>query len=157
MILYLFRGFGILKYIIPVILVFCTGCHKSLTEGNDFSSTRAEVLQLHKNKFEWMVQKDTTALSELLDEKVSYIHSNGWQETKNEVLQNIVSGKLTYQKIDIQSASCIVRGSTAIVNGKGVFYVALDNKPIEINLFYTEVYHKQKNKWKLLARHACKI
>ncbi len=154
---YLSYKMNVLKYFFPVFLLITTGCHRSMVSADMLSAAQEEVLLIHKNKFSWMVQKDTTALSDLLDEKVSYVHSNGWQESKKEVLHNIISGKLTYQKIDIESASCTVRGSTAIVTGKGVFYVALDNKPIEINLFYTEVYHKQKNTWKLLARHACKI
>jgi uncharacterized protein (AIM24 family) len=45
---------------------------------------------------------------------------------------------------------------TAVVTGKGTFYVTMEGKPYEFNLFYTEVYVISDSGIKLISRHACK-
>jgi hypothetical protein len=114
------------------------------------------VADLHQQKFEWMVAKDTTALAALLHPKSVYIHSNGWHETKAEVLMNIATNKLVYNKVTILSSTVRVVGTTAIVNGVGVFEVALNGQQLTIKLDYTEVYCFEAG-WKLLSRHACRV
>ena len=47
-----------------------------------------------------LVQKDTVTLKQLLHKDLSYGHSNGWVENRNEVIKNLVQGKLTYKKIE---------------------------------------------------------
>jgi hypothetical protein len=117
----------------------------------------AEVLALHHQKFEWMVQTQTDSLALLLDERLAYIHSNGWNESKAEVLENLANGKLGYREVQVEEASARCYGSSAIVTGKGLFKVALEGKPLEIQLYYTEVYVRQGQAWRLASRHACRI
>src|SRR5690349_18405450 len=47
-----------------------------------------------------LVQKDTAALNQLLDPKLVYGHSNGWEQTKADVITDMVSGKLAYTRIE---------------------------------------------------------
>ena len=67
------------------------------------------------------------------------------------------SGKLNYLKVNVTEAKARIYKNTAIVNGKGVFNVMLEGKPVEINLLYTEVYINKKNNWQLASRHANKM
>lgn len=114
-----------------------------------------DVLSIHRQKFSWMIEKELDSLESLLDDDVVYIHSNGWQESKSDVINNIKSDHLNYIKVNIIEAYARQYGNTVIVNGKGVFDVALDEKPIEIWLNYTEVYHRKSgDKWLLVSRHA---
>lgn len=112
------------------------------------------LLTLSKKKFDWMIRKQFDSIRLVLDERVQYVHSNGWIQTKQEILDDIQSGKLVYQAIDIQSASVRFYDKTAIVNGRGKFQVVMGESSLVIDLSYTEVYTKNKGRWLLSSRHA---
>jgi hypothetical protein len=115
------------------------------------------VLDLHQKKFDWMINKQYDSLLNIFDNQLIYIHSNGWIETKSDIITDLKSGKLNYLKVNVTEAKARIYKNTAIVNGSGVFNVMLEGKPIEINLIYTEVYINKKNKWQLASRHANKM
>ena len=121
------------------------------------SATEKYVLKLHETKFRWMVNKRLDSLATILDERVQYIHSNGWIQNKKEVIEDIRSGKLTMTKIVVSEAQARVYKGFVIVNGKGIFSVIMDGKPLDISLLYTEVYAKRQNGWLLVSRHANKL
>ncbi len=119
------------------------------------SSVEQDVLSLSKRKFEWMIHKQLDSLAMILDERLLYVHSNGWVESRNEVLDDIQSGKLTYQSVEIKSATArVYQKNTAIVNGSGKFQVMMNGNSLTIELSYTEVYIRERGKWWLASRHA---
>ena len=140
---------------IILILLLSLGLSCQALAQHDLSD-KDQVLLLHELKFKWLSQVDTLALANLLADDVVYVHSNGWRESKQEVIQNIVSGKLTYTDVTVSSADVRQYGDSFIVNGIGVFKVALDGNPLTINLDYTEIYIKQDGKYILVSRHACR-
>lgn len=117
-------------------------------------TSEEQVLSLSKKKFDWMIHKHLDSLKNVLDDNLRYVHSNGWIETKQEVLDDIVSGKLNYTSVDIHSAQARVYAQTAIVNGTGKFQVTMNGTVITIELGYTEVYIQRKKRWFLASRHA---
>ncbi len=114
------------------------------------------VLELSEKKFDWLINKQYDSLAMVLDDKLQYIHSNGWIQTKDEVIGDIKSKKLIYQKVEIKESKARLYGNTAIVTGIGKFEGTGEN-PFTINLCYTEVYVKSGNRWKLASRHANKM
>jgi len=115
------------------------------------------ILHLSKKKFDWLINKQYDSLAGLLDEKIQFIHSNGWIQNKEEVTGDIKSGKVNYQKIEIKESQVRLYKGTAIVTGKGRFEGAAHNTPFAVDLCYTEVYIKSGNLWKLASRHANKM
>jgi Domain of unknown function (DUF4440) len=115
------------------------------------------VLALHVKKFDWMVQKQYDSLETVLDKELMYIHSNGWIESKDEVMADLKSGKLNYTSVKITEAKARIFKTTAVVTGKGIFNVVMENKPLEIQLMYTEVYVEKKGNWMIVSRHANKL
>jgi hypothetical protein len=131
------------------IIILC------ITPALVFAQDKEEkLLNLSKRKFDWMIHKQFDSLRWVLDERVQYVHSNGWIQTKQEILDDIQSGKLVYQAIDIQSAFVRFYDKTAIVNGRGKFQVVMGESSLVIDLSYTEVYTKNKGRWLLSSRHA---
>jgi hypothetical protein len=116
-----------------------------------------ELLVLSKKKFEWLTQKKLDSLATILDDRVRYVHSNGWVQRKQEVIDDLTSGKLNYISITVKSNEVRLYDTTAIVNGAGTFEVTMNGKPLTIELGYTEVYVKKKGKWLLASRHANRI
>jgi hypothetical protein len=112
---------------------------------------------LSRKKFTWLTQKKLDSLAEMLDERLMYVHSNGWIQTKKEMIDDLKSGKLNYISIDVKSNKVRVYNNTAIVNGAGSFQVTMDGKPLTIELNYTEVYVKGNGRWLLASRHANRL
>jgi len=121
------------------------------------SVTEKFVLKLHEAKFRWMVKGELDSLNSILDERLQYVHSNGWIENKKEVIADLKSGKLQMNKVVVEEASARVYKGFVIVNGRGTFNVVMEGKPIDIHLLYTEVYARRQNGWLLVSRHANKI
>lgn len=115
------------------------------------------VLDLSKKKFQWMVAMQFDSLQAVLDDRMMFIHSNGWLETKTEFIHDIRSGKLRYKSIDIIEATARVYPGSAIIIGRGKFVVTLDGKDLQLELKYTEVYIQQNGKWLLASRHANRL
>ena len=127
-----------------------------------FSQTKKEkieqdIITLHKKKFDWLISKQYDSLAALFSENVEYIHSNGWIENKTDIIADLKSGKLNYKRVDVREAKVRISKNIAILTGKGVFFVTMDNKDLEIKLLYSEIYIKEKGKWLLTHRHANKL
>lgn len=121
------------------------------------SGLEEEALAIHEKKFRWLETKQVDSLEALLHEDIQYVHSNAWRETKSEVIENIKTDHLTYRKVTIESASANAFSHTVVVNGRALFEVALDGRPIDIYLDYIEVYLYSEDRWQLISRHSCKI
>ena len=127
-----------------------------------FSQTKKDkiahhIIALHQKKFDLMISKQFDSLSLILDADLKYIHSNGWVESKEDLLANLKSDKLVYKKVLVSETKVTLTNHVAIVSGKGVFSVVLENQTLEIPLMYSEIYVKKKGKWLLLHRHANKL
>ena len=116
----------------------------------------SQIHQAHLKKFKWYAAQQFDSLNTLLHEDVHYIHSNGWKESKAEVIANIKSGKLTYTDVKVHESKTRVVDNTGVVTGKGTFYVSMDGKPYAFDLYYTEVYVMTDEGIQLISRHACK-
>ena len=130
-------------------ILFVLACSSVHAQTNEQA-----VLDLSKKKFGWMIRMKYDSLQAALDDRLMFVHSNGWVENKQEFIQDIKSGKLRYTNIQILEASARIYPSTAIVTGKGKFTVTLEGNNLELTLSYTEVYVQKDGKWLLASRHA---
>jgi hypothetical protein len=127
-----------------------------------FSQTKKDkiahhIIALHQKKFDFMISKQFDSLSLILDADLKYIHSNGWVESKEDLLANLKSDKLVYKQVLVSETKVTLTNHVAIVGGKGLFSVILENQTLEIPLMYSEIYVKKRGKWLLLHRHANKL
>ncbi|MFN3839510.1 MAG: nuclear transport factor 2 family protein [Cyclobacteriaceae bacterium] len=116
-----------------------------------------EVLRLFHKKFEWLKNHQVDSLHGMLDDNLMYIHSNGWVETKADVIDDLKTGKLAYRQVDIKEASVRLYENTAIVTGKGTFAGMNSGTEFSLNLLFTEVYIRKGGRWKLASRHANRL
>jgi hypothetical protein len=139
------------KYLI-IILSFITVA--ALAQGQE----EHEVLSLAKKKFRWMTEAKLDSLKDLLDDRLTYTHSNGWVQTKKEFLDDFSNGKLVYYSIDIQEIKARVYSGAAIVNCRGKFTTTINGgTKVTFDLMVTETYVLLNKKWKLASRHANKM
>ena len=145
-----------MKYFLFFLLLF-TATISFAQKTKDESATEKFVLKLHENKFRWMVNKQLDSLNTILDERVQYVHSNGWVQNKQEVTEGLRTGKLIMNSVKVIEAGARVYKGFVIVNGKGNFNVLVNGTAVEIQLLYTEVYAKRQSGWLLVSRHANRI
>jgi hypothetical protein len=140
-----------LQMIRIVSLLFILACSASAQAQ---SGLERSILDLSSRKFDWLIKKQADSLNRVLDERVLYIHSNGWIQNKKEIVDDMVSGKLIYQKVTITEANARIYGQTAIVTGIGTFEGINSGTAFAINLRYTEVYVSNGKGWMLTSRHS---
>ena len=127
-----------------------------LTRGQS-SETGRRVEDLVKRKFQWMIDHRIDSLEPILEEQLKYIHSSGLTQTKKDVLEDLTSGKVTYQSIEVKEIDARVYKSTVIVTGKGKFSGLNSGTAFAVDLLFTEVYVWKDKGWQLASRHANKL
>jgi len=104
-----------------------------------------------------LIEKDTTTLKQLLHKSVTYGHSSGWVETKEEVIKDLTSGKVVYHTIKSDSITWKTDANWASMRSKTKVEVSLNNNRTELNLHILEVWLKTNKGWQLIARQSTKL
>ncbi|MBX2946470.1 MAG: nuclear transport factor 2 family protein [Cyclobacteriaceae bacterium] len=121
------------------------------------TTRQKEILDLSQRKFVWLINKQLDSLNLILDNDLMYIHSNGWTESKKDVLEDLRSGKLVYGDVQIENAQVRLYKNAAIVTGTGKFSGVNSGNAFDLRLLYTEVYVLKNKKWLLASRHANRL
>ena len=108
------------------------------------------VLELSKEKWQWMADKKVDALADLFHEEAVFVHMGGNMSRQRE-LDIIKSGGIHYKKADIQESSVRVIGTTAIVLSKIRLLAVVGGNEVTNPFMVTEVYIQKDGKW-LLAQ-----
>ena len=104
-----------------------------------------------------LMAKGETVLKELLHNNISFGHSNGWVQSKSDILGDFKSGKLTYNKIE-NTRSSITNitdrwaTATTTTNAEGV----VNGNAFKLTLHVMQVWMKTKKGWQLFARQSAK-
>lgn len=88
-----------------------------LASTNNFAQnvgSEQEVVNLSKEKWQWMADKDVDKLTSLFDEKSVFVHMGGsWGKAQE--INIIKTGGIWYKKTDIHEASVNIIDNTAIL------------------------------------------
>lgn len=102
--------------------------------------------------------KDSLTLEDLFAKKVSYGHSGGKIETREEAIRNISKNKSVYTDTAVSAVKVIFADDVAIVR---YLFKANEKKPdssiTSLNFTMMLVWIKEKGKWRLMGRQAVKL
>lgn len=133
---------------VPVIalILILGGLQGSLAQ----TSQEQEVINLSKDKWQWMADKNVDKLATLFHDKSKFVHMSGtWK--KDEELEIIKTGSIWYKKADVHDTAVEIVGDVAVVWNR-ITLTAVVRGADAVNQFtVTEVYKKETNGWKLLA------
>ena len=117
------------------------------------------VLQLEKDRFKAMINKDSSFLDRILANDLLYIHSNGVQDSKETFIRNIMNGSLEYIAVDLQQADIRTFSQTAWIHGAAKIKVRMgkDTTEVELVIRYLDVYKREDGEWKLVAWQSAKL
>ena len=109
-----------------------------------------EVLQLSKDKWQWMADKDVEKLAPLFHDQSKFVHMGGtWK--KQDELDIIRSGRIWYQRADVHDVAAEVVGDTALVWSRITLHAIVGGNEAVNEFTVTEAYHRQDGRWTLLA------
>jgi hypothetical protein len=109
------------------------------------------------NWIKLLIQKDTVTLKQLLHNDVSYGHSNGWVQSKNNIVKDLYNGKLTYRKIDHKDVKWTAGSDWGTHRSTDEIEYILDGKPATLKLHVLHVWLKTGRGWQLVARQSTKL
>lgn len=115
------------------------------------------IKDVEQKRFTAQVSKDYAYLEQVLDNDLTYTHSNGNTDTKASFIQALKDGKTQYNSFEVQEQKVRIYGNTALVNGLAIVKVTSNNENRTMNLRYTDVYIKRNNDWKLVAWQSLRV
>lgn len=104
-----------------------------------------------------LLQKDEKILRIVLHKDASYGHSNGWIQSKDDILNDFTSGKLVYNRIENNSSAIVsISKKYATVktntNAEGI----VNGTAFKLTLHIMQFWIKTKKGWQLIARQSAK-
>lgn len=121
---------------------------KSTTVAPTYTAIEQEVIQLSKQKWEWMADKNADKLTPLFDDKSVFVHMGGsWGKAQE--INVIKSGGIHYKKADVHEVSVSMIGNTAILLNRITLLAVVGGNEVTNPFMVTEVYIKDNDGWKL--------
>ncbi|UKT65388.1 nuclear transport factor 2 family protein [Pedobacter mucosus] len=106
---------------------------------------------------ELMINPDSLALNKIILNKLSYGHSSGKVQTKQEFLHSLLSKESDFVEINITNQTVIVQNKTALVRHTLNAKTNDKNVPGTVKLYILLIWSKEKAGWMLLGRQAVKV
>jgi hypothetical protein len=140
-----------MKKLLIFILLFAGFC--SFAQKHDMKSLVLVVDKLDKA----LINKDSVGLKKILHANLSYGHSNGWVESKRDVIDDLFNGKLSYKQISHKDDQVNIDVNTASVRMVADVDVIFNEKPMQLKLHVLQVWVWNHKHWELFARQSVKI
>jgi hypothetical protein len=109
-----------------------------------------EIINLSKEKWDWMAERNVETLDALFHEKAVFVHMGGsWG--KEQELDIIKSGGIHYKKADIHEVSVNIIDNTAVLLNRITLLAVVGGNEVTNPFEVSEVYVQQDGSWKLAS------
>lgn len=116
------------------------------TSSINYTPEQQEVVNLSRQKWNWMAERDVVSLNMLFDNKSMFVHMGGsWG--KDQEIEIIKNGSIWYRKAEVYSILVNIIGSTAILLTDIDLLAVVSGNEVVNPFMVTEVYIKENGKW----------
>ena len=115
-----------------------------------------EVINLSKEKWRWMSERNVDTLDTLFHEKSVFVHMGGAWGKEREI-DIIKSGGIHYKQADIHEVSVNIIGATAVLLNRITLLAVVGGNEVTNPFMVTEVYVQQEVGWKLASLSFTKL
>ena len=136
-----------MKCLITIILLFTSLTVVAQTDEEKLTVTIKEFHQA-------LVKKNTVFINQQTDKALSYGHSNGWVETKTDMMKNLETGYMNYNSYKEDSINVTINGTMANVRFVADIAATLNGNSNSFHLKVLEVWVRKGKRWLLFARQA---
>ena len=138
-----------MKKLLIIVLLLNVVFANAQTEEEKLSVTLKEFHQA-------LVKKNIVSINQQTDKVLSYGHSNGWVETKQEMIKNLETGFMKYRSYKEDSVQVVINGNLANTRFVADIEATRDGISGNYHLKVLEVWVKKGKRWLLFARQAVK-
>jgi hypothetical protein len=140
-----------LLFIISVLITSLVSCSPQSNIGSTNNSNEEQkIIQLSKDKWQWMSDKNVDKLETLFHDKSKFVHMSGtWK--KKEELDIIKSGSIWYKKADVHDVAVEMVDDLAILWNRITLTAVVRGSDAVTEFTVTEVYKKEGDNWKMTA------
>lgn len=138
-----------MKKLLTILFFFIVAFASAQTDEEKLITTLKEFHQA-------LVNKNTVSINQQTDKALSYGHSNGWVETKADVIKDLETGYISYQNFKEDSISVLINGNMANVRFVADITATMKETTNTYHLKVLEVWVKKGKRWVLFARQAVK-
>jgi len=144
------------RFLLIIISIFCLGV--ILARSQSFDVKIDPNLQEQLSKLDLLMQHNDPNIVNVLDQEVSFGHSNGWIQNYNDFKKDIIDKKVSYQSIK-QTEIKEYKKYKNIASVRRLIYVKGLYKTFdfEMNLSLLEIWIKKKGIWKLWSRQSTEL
>jgi Domain of unknown function (DUF4440) len=135
-----------------LIILFLVTSFVGFAQATDEEKLTATVKEFHQA----LIKKNTVSINQQTDKALSYGHSNGWVETKADMIKDLETGYISYQGYKEDSITITINGALANVRFSADVAATLKGTSSSFHLKVLEVWVKKSNRWVLFARQAVK-
>ena len=139
-----------MKYL---LVLFMLTAFVANAQTKDEQAVASAVTALHGN----VVNPERTALDMLVSDALSYGHSAGKVENKEQFIDFLFNGPFKFTSINTADQTIRVSGKNAVVRHIFIGKATNAGVPTDLRLGNLMVWRKEGGKWKLLARQAFKL
>ena len=134
---------------VTILFLLVTVCSFAQTDEEKLIATLKEFHQA-------LVNKNTVSINQQTDKALSYGHSNGWVETKSELIKDLETGYISYQGFKEDSITITMNGNMANVRFVADINATVKGTSSTYRLKVLEVWVKKTKRWVLFGRQAVK-
>ena len=109
-----------------------------------------EVIDLSKNKWRWMSERNVETLALLFHEKSVFVHMGGAWGKEREI-EIIKTGGVHYKQAEIHEVSVNIIGTVAVLLNRITLLAEVAGKEVSNPFMVTEVYVQQEGSWNLAS------
>ena len=138
-----------MKKLLTILFFFLVAFANAQTDEEKLTATLKEFHQA-------LVNKNTVSINQQTDKALSYGHSNGWVETKTDVIKDLETGYISYHAFKEDSITVAINGNMANVRFVADVTATLKGTTSTFHLKVLEVWVKKSKRWVLFGRQAVK-
>jgi ketosteroid isomerase-like protein len=121
------------------------------------SSGEKDVAQAVDHLTQAMLKKNIAELNALTAENLTYGHSSGKIQNKQEYIADIETGRSAFKTLEMQNQTITLSGDVALVRNHFSAQALKGTEVIPTEIENFQIWQKQKGKWLLVGRQAFKF
>ena len=134
-----------MRFFFTIALFFTSLIVVAQTDSAKLSATMREFHQA-------LIEGNTISINQQTDKMLSYGHSNGWIETKADMIKDLETGYIVYHSFKEDSLKIIINDSIANARFVADVTATMNGNDTNVHLKVLEVWVKKGKRWILFAR-----
>ena len=146
------------KWILALVMMFALSLPVLASDKNQGTgSAEDQVKALSKQNREAVLKGDANWMQQHLDPGYVSVSPTGAVSDREQVIQNVKSGAMKYDAIDVSDQKVHVFGNTVVVDTEAHVKATSNGQPVDGDFRATHVWVKEGDTWKLVSFQATPV